>query len=76
MSLHAISVYFQQTGYMWKFKDGLRVPTLEEITESVERAIKSLEDKPDMTQIEFGRLIVQRNDTYYDVYVHIAALPL
>lgn len=65
---------FSRRGYKWTFKDGTRTPTYGDITEYVLKAIDQLKDKPDLTQIEFGRLIVQKHGSFYDVYVQVAAV--
>lgn len=70
MSLDRIARLFQESEFKWKFKDGYRVPTFEEIGDAVNRAIVTIADEPDLTQIEFGRLIVQKTAGHYDVYVH------
>lgn len=75
MSLDRIAHLFQASELKWKFKDGYRVPTLDEIDDAVIRAIDAIADEPDLTQIEFGRMIVQKNGQGFDVYVHMAELP-
>lgn len=76
MNLFAIAQFFQQAGYEWKFKDGRHtVPTQEDIEEAVQGYIDVLANEPDLTQVEGGRLIVQKHENFYDVYVHIAEIP-
>lgn len=75
MSIESIANFFQASEFKWKFKDGYRVPTLDDIDDYVTQAIDKLVDEPDLAQIEFGRLIVQKNGTSYDVYVHMAEFP-
>lgn len=76
MSLERISDFFQESGFVWKFKDGTRVPSHDEITEVVLKAIEVLSGQPDKTQMEVGRLVIQRNDQFYDLYVHMAEIPI
>lgn len=76
MTLESIANWFQEADFKWKFKDGFRVPMLDDLDEAVTKAIDRLSDADDLTQIEFGRLIVQRNGNAYDVYVQMAEFPI
>lgn len=69
-----IAKYFAERGYQWTFTDGRRIPTEDEIENVITRAVDALADEPDLTQLEVGRLIVQKHGQFYDVYVHIAQL--
>jgi hypothetical protein len=76
VNLFAVAQFFQQAGYEWKFKDGRHtVPTQEDIEEAVQNFMDVLADEPSLTQVEGGRLIVQKQGNFYDVYVHIAEIP-
>lgn len=74
--LEPISDFFQKSGFVWKFADGTRVPSHDEITEVVLKAIEVLSDQPDKTQVEVGRLVIQRNGSWYDLYCHMAQIPV
>lgn len=76
MSIASIAHVFQSANLHWKFKDGYRVPTVEEIDDAVIRAMDALRDEADLTQIEFGRMIVQKNGQAYDVYVQMHEIPI
>lgn len=67
-----IARLFKEAGYQWRFSDGLRVPTSEEINKTVVAAIGALEDAEENTQIEIGRLLVKKREGFYDVFVHLA----
>lgn len=70
-----VAEFFAQQGYEWNFKDGRRIPTEEEIDQTIGLAIDKLSEEPDLAQLEVGRLIVQRHGQFYDIYVHIAEAP-
>lgn len=72
--LTSLARMFVRRGYEWNFNDGRRVPKQKEIEEFVLRAVERLSDQPDLSQLEFGRLIVQKHGDFYDVYVQVAEL--
>lgn len=73
MSLERIANLFRDSGFRWRFKDGdFRVPTLDDMDDAVGRAIEAIANEPDLTQIEFGRLIVRKDGQAFDVFVHLA----
>jgi hypothetical protein len=76
VSLHKVANFYKEAGYQWKFKEGFRVPTEEEIETTVFLAIDALKTEPDRAQLEVGRLVVQKNGQFYDVYVQMAEIPI
>lgn len=66
-----IASIFQANGYSWKFSNGTRVPTEEEIAKTIWSAIDALRETENNTQIEVGRLIVKKSGNKYDVYMHV-----
>lgn len=76
MTLDRIAHLFQASNLKWKFKDGYKVPTVDDISDAVFKAIDTLADEPDLTQLEFGRLIVQKSGQFYEVYMHMAEFPI
>lgn len=72
MNTDKIASIFKNEGYAWKFSDGTRIPTEEEIAKTIWAGIDALAQSEDGTQIEVGRLIVKRSGSKFDVYIHIA----
>lgn len=71
MSIEDIHSVFSKQGYVWKFSNGSRVPTEEELNATILNAIEALKNEGDNTQVEVGRLIVRKSGSFYDVYVHL-----
>lgn len=71
-----VASFYKRAGYQWTFKDGRRNPTAKEIESTVALAIETLKDEPDHAQLEVGRLIVQKNDGFYDIYVQMGEIPI
>lgn len=63
---------FVRRGYEWSIAGEHRVPTQKEIEEFVQKAVDELAGHPNLTQMEFGRLIVKNNGSFCDIYVHVA----
>lgn len=72
MTVKNIEQFFVNNGYTWKFSDGQRTPNAEEIAKTLTSAFSALSGEPDKAQLEVGRLVIQKNAGFYDVYVHIA----
>lgn len=72
LNFRSLARMFVRRGYKWNFKDGTRrIPTEKEINGAVMDAVDRLMDEPNLAQLEVGRLIVQKHDQRYDVYVHV-----
>ena len=61
--------FFSDSGYVWNFSDGRRIPSEEEIQKTIESAIEYLASQEDNTQVEVGRLLIKKRDGFYDVFV-------
>lgn len=72
LTVNEIADLFKRGNYKWKFTDGHRVPTRDEIQTTILNAIDALKDEGNNTQVEMGRLIVKKSGQFYDVYVHLA----
>jgi hypothetical protein len=70
MNLSYLASVFADRGYEWSFTEGRRVPTQQEIEDFVRQGVEQLQGEDDLTQIEFGRLILQKQGSHYDIYVH------
>ena len=65
---------FKSRDYRWNFSDGSRVPSLEELTDAVDRLKTALLESEDKTQVASGRLIVKKDEGHYDIYVHMGEI--
>lgn len=72
MQYGQIADIFGREGYTWRFSDGVRVPTEDEISKTVWAAIDALAAEEDNSQVEVGRLIVKKKGSFYDVYLLVA----
>lgn len=69
-----IANFYKKEGYQWKFQEGLRVPTEQDIDDVIGKAMDALSAEPDNTQLEVGRLVVMKRNGRFEVYVHVADL--
>lgn len=66
-----LAEFFKDNHYVWKFDNGKRTPTADDIQEVVDLAVQKLYDEPSGSILEVGRLIIQKSDNKtYDIYVH------
>lgn len=61
---------FETRVYQWKVDGKFITPTAADIEKLVDNAVTALYSEPDGSCFERGRLIVQKNGTKYDVYLH------
>lgn len=67
-----MSQLFRLKGHKWRFDGTLKTPSVADILEVLQEIAKRLEDEPDGTWIETGRLIVIKQSGFIDVYAHHA----
>lgn len=67
-----LSQLFRLKGYKWRFDGTLKTPSVADILEVLQEVAKRLEDEPDGTWIETGRLIMIKQAGFLDVYAHHA----
>lgn len=66
-----ISDTFHRNEWTWNLKGkGLVVPSPDDVLAALDEAARVLYDEPVGTQIEVGRLIIQKRHNGHDVYVY------
>lgn len=60
--------------YTWRIDDVLQHPSAADIKQVIDKAVAELYYEQDGALIEVGRLIIQKNGTMYDVYLHFGAI--
>lgn len=70
-NIHTLASLFEERGYEWSFRDNKRVPTQAEVDGAILEAIDKIKDSDNLTQIEFGRMIIQKDGPRYNLYVFI-----
>jgi len=67
-----ISEFFADRGWTWNLKRGRMVtPSESDVQAALDEAAKQLYNQPVGTQLEVGRLIIQKKHTGHDVYVYV-----
>lgn len=67
-----IADVFSENGWVWKYKDGDKVPPVEDVKMVLDRLRDDLVDyegEGEQPQIEMGRLIMKKREGHYDVFV-------
>lgn len=63
---------FDMLAHTWALKDGKQIiPTSNDMSLFMDEAVRNLHDEPVGTRLTSGRLIVEKLDTGYDIYVHV-----
>lgn len=72
---HDIHMHFLLNGFEWTFsEEDIRVPSPEEIEDTLAVLETRLADENPGTTIFGGRLAVQKNENHTDVYVHFGEI--
>ncbi len=72
--IETIARLFKKFDYQWKFTDGPRVPTKNDIAKTLDKLKTDLYDEPDEAQWELGHLIVKKRAGHYDVFLRMGEL--
>jgi biotin synthase-like enzyme len=64
-----IKEVFDKKGYTWKVAEVSTVPTEHDILETMQQMAKRLDQEPDGSWLELGRLIFIKTGSLIDVYV-------
>jgi hypothetical protein len=68
---------FVRYGYQWKIDGALRVPDVQDIRMTIDRAIELLYNESSPTaQIEIGRLVIKKSEGFHDIYCLIGSEPI
>lgn len=70
---------FRRHAYTWLADGEQYAPSLKDIRGVIEKAKELLlkeNDEQSTPQLEIGRLIIQKNDEYFDIYVLIGSEPV
>jgi len=63
---------FEVYNYEWKFEDGLKLPTEDDIAKTLDGMHKRLYDEKDpLGSMEVGRIRMQRHDDKAEVYLYL-----
>jgi hypothetical protein len=54
--------FFLVHDYQWRIDGVLRYPTADDLRATIDRAVTTMYDEPEGTQLEVGRLIVKKSD--------------
>jgi hypothetical protein len=63
-----------ENNWQWRFNDGKRRPSYEDVTMLVDSMIQQVKKSPTSISIESGGILVKRTDDYTDVYVFAGGL--
>ena len=70
-----IASLMNEYGYYWKINGHLKVPTRDDIHDTLDRAVEVLYDKEPNDQLEVGRLIIKKRDNeIYDVFMLVGTI--
>lgn len=62
---------FVEQGYLWKVGADRKIPTEEDIEATLDKMMEVLDNDPESGSIEVGRLLVQKTDQGYAIYIHL-----
>lgn len=66
---------FVKRGYLWKIGGDRHIPTEQDIQTTLDKMVEVLENDPDSDTIEVGRLLVQKTEQGYAIYIHLGDIP-
>ena len=66
-----IAEIFEKHGWEWNLKKGTTIPDSWDIEQALDEAARLLYNEPVGTQLEVGRLIIQKKHRGHDVYVYV-----
>lgn len=67
-----IADWFAENGWTWNLKGGRTVvPTDSDVERALDEAVKQLYNEPVGTQLQVGRLIIEKKNQGYDVYMYV-----
>lgn len=67
-----ISEWFTNRGWTWRLKgDRVVTPSEQDVLDALDEAAKQLQTHPVGTQLQVGRLIIEKKHTGHDVYVYV-----
>ena len=67
-----ISEFFTRMGWTWNLRGGRVVtPSEEDVLAALDEAAKQLYNQPVGTQLQVGRLIIEKKHRGHDVYMYV-----
>lgn len=73
-----LAALFNKYGYQWRINDELQTPSATDIRQTLDKAKTMLyaeSNESSVPQLEVGRLIIQRNKDFFDIYLLIGSEP-